>query len=565
MNWQLHSSDQPETLAELKQILLQNRSISDEVKFFNPPHPTEIALTEVEFNQDQVAKATELLLATIAEGQKILVFGDYDADGISATAIVWRVLYQLGADVRPFIPHRDKHGYGISDPAIDELLATDKPDLIITVDNGIVAHGPVQRLVEAGIKVIITDHHQPEADLPPAEAVVHSTKLCGATVGWILMRELVRVVQDSTQDLSLSVRTPVEQLSQLLNDQLDIAGLATIADQVPLLNANRSFATAGIAALKTSRRVGLQALLKLAGQNQAEITTSSVNFVIAPRINAMGRLESGLDALRLLCTTSAATAEQLASTLSSTNAQRQDLTYTMVEDADSQSADWQHQHLIVVASTKYHEGVIGLIAGRLAETYSKPAIVLAIKDDLAKASARSIPGVNIVELIREVKADLLAVGGHPMAAGFSVSLHNLEKVSNRLQQLALEQISVDQLNPGLPVECELPYHLVADETGELLETFEPFGKQNPRPIFGWRDLTILEARPIGRDQRHLKLSVTRHPTDRPLTCLWWNHGDQAQQLAVGTKIDLAGSLEFNYWNGKRSLQVKVGDLLQLVD
>lgn len=549
MRWNVLTDQEPQSNEEVVSILLANRSITDTEAFFSPKHPANIDLESVEIDPGQVAKTIELLEAAIRDQEQILVFGDYDADGISATAIVWRVLHELGAEVRPFIPHREKHGYGISDKAIDDILADDtkpKPGLIITVDNGIVAHKPIERLKAAGITTIVTDHHQPEADLPPADAVVHSSQLCGATVGWMLMREVV-----------IKLGTSADNLRQVLLDQLDLCGIATIADQVPLTLANRSFAKYGVEALRDSKRVGLKALVNQARLNQAQITTSSINFVIGPRINAMGRLESGLDALRLLCTQDEASAEKLASLLGSVNYQRQDMTFDMVQSIEEGSEAWEDQHLIIVSSAEYHEGVIGLLAGRLAEKYHKPAVVLAEKEGFAKASARSVPGVNIIDLIREVRDDLLEVGGHPMAAGFSVSLEKIELVQARLQQLAIERIGLDLLEPTIDVECFLPYHLTHEELLEEINRLEPFGKANPRPIFGWHGLTVLDAKPVGKEHQHLKLVLTRHTTDRPLTCMWWRHGDWAKKLLPGTKLDLAGELEFNYWNDQRSLQVRV--------
>lgn len=554
MKWTYQSDHQPTTVEELKQILIQNRHIDQPDLFFNPAHPASLSLEELSIDQSGVDQAVRLILEAQETDQEIVVFGDYDADGISAASLVWRILHELGAKVAPFIPDREKHGYGISDAAIDDLETGGLPALVMTVDNGIVAHQPIARLQKAGTKVIVTDHHTPESTPVPADAIVHTTKLCGATVGWILMRELLHVVvEKGMRDQPWANR--------LLEEQLDLAAIATISDQVPLQDANRCFAFHGLKALQKSNRVGLQALYEQARVDPKLITPQTVGFVIAPRINAMGRMKHGLEAMRLLCTQDQASATKLAAHLGRTNTDRQEVTSEMVDDALAQADAWQDEHLIVVSSTKYHEGVVGLLAGRLMEKYWKPAIVVSVKEEIAKASARSIPGVNIIELIREVKADLLSVGGHPMAAGFSVEPAKLDQVATKLRQLALAQINPDHLNPKLTIDCQLPYRLTTTDITDLLASFEPFGTGNPQPIFAWHDLVVLSTQIIGKKQNHLKLTVSDKPDGQPLTCLWWRQSQRAAELTPGTRINLAGALDLNEWRGRVSVQVRLRDVI----
>jgi single-stranded-DNA-specific exonuclease len=553
MEWRLRNDQQPKNLEELEQVLLTNRGITDLDVFFHPPHPQDIALEDVNISVDQVQLAVRRVAQALKDQEEVVVFGDYDADGVSSTTIMWETLHHLGCKVKPFIPHREKHGYGMTDRSLNDLLATSQPKLLITVDNGIVAHPAVERLNQAGIDVIITDHHQPEDTLPAALAIVHTTQLCGATVAWMFAREVAQQLGDGFSHTEF----------------LDICAIATVADQVPLLNANRSFAFHGIRALRETERVGLKALFGQAQLKQSELTTTSINFGIAPRINAMGRLDHSLEALRLLCTTNLDRAHQLTQKLADTNSRRQDLTWEMVDHAKAQANDWKDEHVIVIASESYHDGVIGLIAGKLMEEYAKPAIVMSISEKVVKASARSVAGVNVVELIRQVRSDLLEVGGHPMAAGFSLEPSKVEVVAQRLRELAKAQIKPEQLKPALDVECVVAFELISNELVELQKKFEPFGQANPEPVLGLHNMQVMDAFAMGREGRHLKLVVA--PTEKGaksrlpklLNCLAWNKGELAQKLLPGTVVQLAGVVEVNEWNGKKSIQLKIMSLLAI--
>lgn len=544
MRWNVLFPDKVNTLEQLNSALLSNRGISDQDEFFNPPSPLALSMADVGLSTEAVAQAVSIIKAH--RDKKILVFGDYDADGICATAVMWLTLHNLGYQVLPFIPHRSKHGYGISHKALDEILNDSPPDLVISVDNGIVAHQPIERLRAAGIDVIVTDHHQPEAKLPSATAIVHTTQLCGTTVAWMLAREILQA--------SLA-QTPAASRAEGL---LDLCGIATIADQVPLLKANRSFALFGVKALQTTNRPGIKALCLIAGSEISDISAETVNFTLAPRINAMGRLDHGLDALRLVCTGNLDKATQLANTLQVTNLRRQGLTDTMLKEAELQAEKWLDQHLIVVASPSYHEGVIGLIAGRLTEKYHKPAIAIAIGEETAKASARSVVGVNVVELIRMVKEDLLEVGGHPMAAGFGLLSEKVELVMDRLSVIARTEITADLLTPTLSVDCEIDTTLLTLELADLLQKFEPFGQANPKPMFKICGIKILDQQAIGKNQQHLKLLISDEDQTVTVTALGWNMGHLAAGGLLRTR-ELCATVEVNTWKNRTQLQLHIKD------
>ena len=547
MNWNILDSTIPRNAAELKEILLKNLNLVDSKRFFSPPHPQDISLQEVDIDQTQVEIAVKRILQAKEKQEEIVIFGDYDADGVCSTAILWQALYDLDCKVIPFFPHRDKHGYGLSDKALDDLLENNKPALIIPVDNGIVAHQPAQRVADGGIDLIITDHHQPEDKLPTATAVVHSTKLCGATVAWMLAREVTKAA-----DVEMSKFW-----------QLDLAAIATIADQVPLRGANRSFAKYGLEALRISQRLGVKALLAQSKQDQKTITSQTVGFGIAPRINAMGRLGHSLDALRLLLTKNKIRSEKLAKVLGETNAQRQEMTYEMYGHALAQSDDWKDEHIIIVQSADYHEGVVGLMAGRLMDRFYKPAIVISIGDGIGKASARSIAGVNIVEMIREVRDDLLEVGGHPMAAGFGVEEKKIEQVIERLKKLAKEKIDKELLKPSIDIAAVIPFKLINEKTVQTIWDFAPFGQGNREPIIALKGVEVLQVLTMGADNQHLKIVGQGDDGVTPINFLFWRRGSLAEKIDTGNKIDVAGVLEINEWRGRKSVQIRVKDIALL--
>jgi single-stranded-DNA-specific exonuclease len=337
---------------------------------------------------------------------------------------------------------------------------------------------------------------------------------------------------------------------------LDLCALGTIADQVPLVEANRTFAVEGLEALRRSGRVGIQVLLEQAKIVQADLNTGSVNYSIAPRINAMGRLKHGMDALRLLCTTSIDRAWQLAQTLQETNQDRQTLTEEMLQHALLQAESWKDERVIVVASETYHEGVIGLIAGKLTEKYSKPSVVIAIGESTAKGSARSIPSVDVTELLRLVRHQLLEVGGHAMAAGLSVAVDKVEAFSAEFRQLAASRITIDQLEPRIDIECTLPAQLCTVETALALQQFAPFGQGNREPMFQLLNAQVLSKEVIGREGTHLKL-VLQLENDTKVTALWWGKAQEIERIPLNGSLSLAAKLLVNVWKGRLKLNFEL--------
>lgn len=548
MLWKILHTALPKNKEEIETILLSNRHIDNVELFFNPTHPEKLSLSDVKINPNETKVAVERILEAKENKETVLIYGDYDADGICATTVLWKTLHHLGINAVPFIPNREKHGYGISERALDDIKEIN-PDVIITVDNGIVAHDIFKKLKEEGFECILTDHHQPEKDtegndiFPEAKAVVHTTKLCGTTVAWMLAKEIDSVFASTL---------------------LDICAIASIADQVQMKDANRAFVYHGLLALQTTSRVGIKELCLIAGVEQKQINSYTVGFQLAPRINAMGRIAHGMDALRLLCTDSKKQAQSLAETLQLTNLNRQELTIDMYQDALIQAELQKEQNLIFVYSDQYHEGVIGLIAGKLTEIFYKPAIAVSISKKSAKASARSIAGVSIIEMLRAVRDDLLEVGGHPLAGGFSLEIDKVVVVKNRLHELARIVITPEQLTKQLELECVLSLSLISETLVKELQKFEPYGQGNPKPLFAIENAKIKSIQTIGKEGQHRKLMlVTAQPKGQldtmiQIPALWWNVPEYFD-YQIGQEISVAANLDLNVYKGRESVQLIVKD------
>lgn len=550
MDWSLKNNKTPKSTSDLGEILFDNlgESINREL-FFNPVNPLKISLKEVGIDEKQLKLILKRIKKAKENKEYVVIFGDYDADGVCATAILWQVLFEIGCDVKPFIPHRTKHGYGVSIKAIDSIIEDRKPDLVITVDNGIVALEPIDYLKGMNVDVIITDHHQPEemkgkVIFPNADYILHSNKLCGATVSWMLSREIEKFFKLDGK--------PAE-------NSMDLCGIATIADQVKLFGANRSFAKFGIDAIINSKRIGLRLLIQQTIKDPMSIDSDTVGYAIAPRINAMGRMSEGIVALRFLCTKNKIQATTLLKELIETNDERKIITYNHLKSADKQIKLIENEHILIVHSTDFNEGILGLIAGAMLEKYNKPSIAISVGENFAKASVRSVPGVNIVEILREIRDDLIEVGGHPMAAGFGFDPKKLEQIKSRLFEICRNKISPDKLVKKIESECILPFNLVVEDTVDLIESFKPFGQGNRRPLFEFRDLQVLEISSMGKENAHLRIKLG-NTDDDSVKCIGWRFGSLVQKFSIGDRVSAVGSLEFNVWNGRKTLQMILTDI-----
>jgi single-stranded-DNA-specific exonuclease len=546
MRWVIQNASLPQSEQELEELLLETHGVSDSQTFFAPRDPREIPLSELGISKESLTKILERFQHAKDNDEEILVFGDYDADGITATALLWETLHALGFRAWPFIPQRLRHGYGLSLRALqDVFLEHPKVELLVTVDNGIVAHEALQSLEKQKIDVIVTDHHQPDGKEPEAKAVFHSTQVCGAALAWFLSRELL-------------AHFAAPQKDALLTKTLELLAISTVTDLMPLQGINRDILVSALKALRQSKRPGLQALFQFAKVEQKELSSYQMGFVIGPRINAMGRLGDATDALRLLCTNDPKKAQTLAKQLQDTNSERQNLTQDLIQTAEAKALAQVDQKILLVAGEDYHEGVIGLLAGKLLEKYHKPTIVFSCSENLVKASARSLPGFHITEFIRRFAPYLLEFGGHPLAAGFALEPKNLEVLQKAMWQAAAEELAELSLEPELSIDCQLPASLVSLDTVAVLEKFEPFGLANPQPKFLLKAYQLESLFPLGNSGEHWRLSF-RSSEGISLELLAFSQPTLLKTLQLQENYDLVVALQKNVWHQRIRLQVILKD------
>jgi len=574
---------------DIIKILLENRGLKTkkEIDEFLNPKLEHATIGSVGIDKRQLRKAISRIQKAIKDKEKIVVFGDYDVDGICGTAILWETLNSLGARAMPYIPHRVEEGYGLSVKGIQNVILNsfqdlkhdskkmlkqvqhdNKKRLIITVDNGIVANKAVEFANKEGIDVIITDHHVPSKKLPKAYAIVHTTKLCGAGVAWMLSCVILNEVKNLRDPSSRQVGTQDDK--GVNKNHLELVALATIADLVTLVGANRTFVKFGLERLKRTKRLGLLELFKEAGLDQSKIGVYEIGHIIAPRLNAMGRLDYAMDSLRLLCTNNRERAENLAQVLGSTNRERQTLTIETVEHArenlksqisNLKSTSAKLKSLLFIAHASYQQGVIGLVAGKLVEEFYRPAIVVAKGEKYSKASARSISGFNIIEFIRGASELLIDAGGHPMAAGFTVETAKLTLLQKTLEDKALELLDEEKLTRTVRIDCELPLSTVDSKLYQDIQELAPFGMGNPEPVFVSREVVIEDVRVVGSDGKHLKLKVKSQKSKvKSFDAIAFGMGERANEFHIGDKVDAVYTIDEDRWNGTKKLQLKIKDI-----
>lgn len=528
---------------EVREILLTNRKIAskEDISEFLNPKLEKVTLKSSSINEKEFNKFRKRLESAISKNEKIIIFGDYDVDGICASAILWETIYSRSKNVFPYIPDRVDEGYGLSVKGIENLLEK-HPDtkLIITVDNGIVAYEAVDFANEKNIDVVITDHHVAGEKLPKSLCIIHTTSLCGAGIAWVLAKELEFENSDKTKE------------------KLELAALATVADLVPLLGNNRAIVKTGLEILKKTNRLGLLELYKEAGIDKDLLGIYSIGHLIAPRLNATGRIQSAMNALRLICTKDRKKAQDLAQQLGGINKERQNLTEESVTHAKMLALEnTVSQRVTVIAHSSYNQGIIGLIASRLVESYYKPTFAIAIGEKISKGSARSIYGVNIIELLRSVKDSLIEAGGHPMAAGFSIETGRIEEFTIALSKKAEEVVTDEFLTRFLNIDLMIPFKAISKELLIELKKLEPFGMGNPEPVFATEDVEVTELRLIGREKNHLKLKVEND--GRLFDAVAFGMADK-MDVNLGDKVNIAYTIDENIWNGETSLQLKVKDI-----
>ena len=496
-----------------------------------------------------VKQAVKRIEAAVKAGELITVYGDYDADGIPGTAILVETLQRLGAKVDYLIPARDVDGYGLSNGPIDRLIDRGTK-LIITVDCGIRSVEAVGYAKSKGIEAIVTDHHE-LGDKLPETIIVHpglpkskypDPGLCGAGVAYKLAAALVSEFPDKFD-------------SGFLKWELDLVAISTVADVVPLRGENRVLAHYGLVVLRKTRRLGLQALYKVAVIEPEKITPVTVGFGIAPRINAPGRLADAEDSLRLLLTKDEKEARRLALELQRANLERQDQTQRVLDEAISLVESDPDKHIYVLAGP-WPTGILGIVAGRLAEKYYRPVIVIGGGGETLKGSARSIPELDITKLLERSAKELIQCGGHPAAAGLSLKSERLQAFRELITNQAERALVEVDLRPSRRVDMELGFSEIVPGLWKDLCKLEPYGMGNPEPVFQAR-AEVVAVRCVGNGEKHLKLQLRQGEV--VLDAIGFRMG--GVEVEVGEKVETIFKVKENSWNGSTKLELQLVDIL----
>lgn len=545
--WELISKSKVANGQDIISTLLKNRKIKTEKQkdlFFKPTNPIDISIETLGIQKTEVEKAIKRIKKAKETGELVIVYGDYDADGITGTATMWETLHAIGINVLPHIPERFSEGYGLNLDSVKKLKK-DQPSLglIITVDHGIVAGEKVKKVKELGIDMIISDHHQAGSVIPKPLALIYTTQVGGSAVSWFLAHEFAKSFGIKSFDVESC---------------LELAAIGTIADQLPLIGVNRSIVKFGLDYLNKTKRLGLNAMIEEAKIKKGEIGTYEVGFLIAPRINSMGRLKHGLESLRLLCTKDNLKALSIANNISTTNFERQKIVEQVILHARKSYGELSEKSVIVLADESYHEGVIGLAAAKLVEEFYRPAIVLSKKGEISKASARSINGFNIIEAIRKLEKLYIEGGGHPMAAGFSINTENILEFDKKINEIAKLELTPEILSRKLKIDLETDFSNLTMSLYKDLEKFEPNGLGNFEPTFLTEGVEVVSSSIVGKDFKHLKLKLRQGGT--VFDAIAFGFGDLKEKLNGNIKIKLVYGLDLNVWNGNVSLQLKVRDI-----
>jgi single-stranded-DNA-specific exonuclease len=545
------------------------------------------------FLMDGMDKAADRVIRAVDSGESILIYGDYDVDGVTSTSILYNFLTSRGADVKYFIPDRMEDGYGLTMSGAEKARAM-KPSLIITVDCGITSVDEVHFLMESGIDVIVTDHHECREILPEAAAVMNPHKpgcsypfkeLSGAGVAFklihaVCMRTGSRTDTGTESKTETWTGTGTEAaagaiIAGNMSDPragsmdfmkyIDLAALSTIADIVPLVGENRIIASLGLKAMETTSNKGLEALIKVAGYGGKEISSYAAAFGLAPRVNAAGRLGSAERAVRLFTTGDRVLAEALAKELDEENRLRQATEDKILEEAldyVETKLDPNREKVLVVSGTGWHHGVIGIVSSKVTERYNRPSIVISIDEEgTGKGSARSIRSFNLFKALTDCGDLMERFGGHEMAAGLTISSSNIEELRRRINKYADDVLTDDDMKPCIRVDAFLDRGDITFDSVRELAKMAPYGESNPTPNFGYMALKIADVRTMSQG-RHLKLNLCDGGFSAE--AVGFNLGELADKYTAGGAVDIVFTPDINVWNGTEKLQLNIRDIRHCV-
>jgi single-stranded-DNA-specific exonuclease len=521
-------------------------------------------------------KAVDRIVKALEKQEKILIYGDYDADGVSSTVLLVDSLQKIGfQNINVYLPDREKEGYGLNSQAIQEI-AKDKPDLMITCDCGISNKDEIKLAVNLGIEVIVTDHHCQPPELPRKALAIINPKvekekypfkdLAGVGVAFKLIQALLK-----------DDRIKLENKESIEKWLLDLVALGTVADCMPLLGENRTLVKYGLVVLNKSQRVGLRELIRVAGldKNSAfgdelkkiefSLDTYNIAFQLGPRINSAGRMEHALMAYELLISQDKEKAQELAQNLEKTNKERQKFAEKIWQESQKQVGQIEQEQKAIFASGKYDDGwligLVGLIAGRLCEYYYLPTIVMSESENEIVGSGRSIEELDIMEILNQSQKFLARFGGHKMACGFALkNKSDLEKFKKHIHKLIKQKLADKKLTPLFFIDAQINLNDITWELNDNLKKFEPFGEDNLKPKFLTKNLTIINLEKVGKDEKHLRLMLSDEQGNIKKFMGFFLTSDWSNKIKIGDKLDVVYELSVNQWNGSQELQQKIIDL-----
>jgi len=499
-------------------------------------------------------KAVKRVHQAIKNKEHIFIYGDYDVDGITSSSLLYLFLTKMGCEVDFYIPNRLKEGYGLSETGIEQAQKVDT-SLIITVDCGITAVEEVARARELGMDVIVSDHHEPGEELPNANAILDPKRdscnypfkeLAGVGVAF-------KLVQAVSESLNLDVST--------YREYVDLVALGSAADIVPLVDENRLLVKKGLEKLNQFDRIGIRALAENAGLSGKRIGTGQIVFILAPRINAVGRMGNAERAVRLLITDSEQQAKNIAHILESENRTRKSIDEETFQEAMmliEKDHDLDNDRAVVLAQDGWHSGVIGIVASRVAEKICRPTIMISIENGIGKGSARSISQFDIYSALKKCEDHLVAFGGHKYAAGLTLEQDEIDPFREAFKKVAKEAIQEEDMVQKCMVDAEISLNDITGKLVRLLGEFAPFGPNNMRPLFISRDLQVIGSpRIVGKN--HLKFRVRQN--DRVFDAIGFDLGELHYRLSPGeSNLDMVFVIEENVWNGQTKIQLRVKDL-----
>lgn len=532
----------------LAQILInKNVTKDDEIEVFLNPKRNNFYDP---FLMPDMEKAVERIIKAIENKEKVLIYGDYDVDGITSTTVLKKFLEKLGMTVDYHIPNRLKEGYGLNKEAI-EKIAEKGTQLMITVDCGISGVEETEYAKSKGIDVIITDHHEPGEKLPNAIAVVDAkiktnrypfNQLAGVGVVFKLIQ-------------ALSIRLKLDEKEYL--QYLDLVCLGTISDIVPLVDENRVIAKLGLKLVNVTKNIGLRTLLESAGYTVADSNT--ISFGIAPRVNACGRMGFADQALGLLLSENRNDALELATKLNEYNKERQEKEKKIFNDAlELIEQDEENSPAIVLGKEGWHHGVIGIVSSKITEMFFKPSILIGFEGEEGKGSGRSIPGIDLHEALLKCGNNLEKYGGHAMAIGLSLKKENFGEFKKELNEY-LASLNIGEIKQIIKVDAIADLQSISMKIVEELKLLEPFGEENKMPIFCLKNLKIYSIRAL-TEGKHLKLTL--RDDNMEIGAIGFNMGEMTNSLKIGDKVDIIGALEINEYNGYRNIQMNLKDVMK---